>query len=256
MWSSGSRAKDRLSAISSGNSGSAPAVSWASDASPTAISSPEAQRHGSLLDGLNEESENPRTDLPRWFTSWDGRARKAALAVGAALALVLAWWWWAGQSEVVTPLDDLVDSAEVMPDGDLVFSSNSSMVLIHVVGKVANPGVVELPGGSRVKDAIEAAGGATRPQALESVNLARPVVDGEQIVVGKAANSGSESSVISLNSADSRTLQELPGVGPAIADRIIQWREKNGPFRSVDELTQVSGIGSTMMENIRDLVGM
>ena len=254
MWSSGSRAKDRLNAVSA--SVGAPTIARAPDSPSSDISSPDAQRRGPLLVGVSEDVEESRTDLPRWFTAWDGRARKAALVIAAALAVVLAWWWWTGQPEVITPLDDSSESAEVYPEGDVVFGSNASMVLVHVVGKVANPGVVELPGGSRVKDAIDAAGGATRAQALETVNLARPVVDGEQIVVGRAANAGSESSVISLNSADSRTLQELPGVGPAIADRIIQWREKNGPFRSIDELTQVSGIGPAMMENIRDLVGM
>ena len=191
----------------------------------------------------------------RWFLRWDPRARKAALALLAGLAMVVAWWWWSGQPEPVQPVSQTPLTGEEQIDPGLALDEVSGVVVVHVVGKVATPGVVELPVGARVQDAIDAAGGATREKALESVNLARPVVDGEQIVVG-AAPDGTSSSVISINSAGVEELDELPGVGPVIAERIVQWREENGPFTSIDELSEVSGIGPSIIEQIRDQVGM
>jgi len=128
-------------------------------------------------------------------------------------------------------------------------------VVVHVVGKVAEPGIVELPAGSRVIDAIDAVGGATKTKALESVNLARVVVDGEQIVVGESTQAPGADKV-SINSADAAALEQLPGVGPVIAERIVQWRTDNGPFRSVEELAEISGIGPSMVERIADQVRM
>lgn len=128
-------------------------------------------------------------------------------------------------------------------------------VVVHVTGAVASPGLVRLPAGSRVNDAIEAAGGARSPKALASINLARVLVDGEQIVVGGSASaSGSSSSTaggINVNSASASELEALPGVGPVLAERIVAWRTTNGPFRSVDELSEVSGIGDAVLAQIR-----
>lgn len=180
------------------------------------------------------------------------------MALIAGLALVIAWWWWSGQPEPVQSVDDVPGMSAHMGadvDPELALEAVSGTVLVHVVGKVAEPGVVELPIGSRVQDAVDAAGGATSNKALESVNLARLVVDGEQIVVGAPAE-GTASSKISINSASVEQLDELPGVGPAIAERIVQWRETNGPFTSIDELTEVSGIGPSILEQIRDLASM
>lgn len=156
-------------------------------------------------------------------------------------------------------------------------------VVVHVIGLVRHPGLVELAAGARVADALQAAGGVTRRRAADSVNLARPVVDGEQIFVGPSADpaqrtlisaptaarpsSGSASSggssssqsgatvpPMNLNTADPATLEALPGVGPVLADRIVMWRTANGPFRSVDELGEVSGIGDAIMAQLRPLV--
>ena len=208
------------------------------DASPASLGAPE----------------DPPTRL-RWFTTWDPRARKAALGLLAGLSVVIAWWWWSGQPETVQPISDTtaVDAEAIAVDGPL--REVSAVVVVHVVGKVADPGLVELPMGARVHDAIEAAGGATKDKALESVNLARPVVDGEQIVVGEPI-AGAASSTMSINTASAEELDELPGIGPVIAERIVQWREENGPFTSIDELGEVSGIGPSIIEQIRDQVGM
>ena len=109
---------------------------------------------------------------------------------------------------------------------------------------------------SRVLDAVEAVGGVTSSRASSTVNLARLVVDGEQIDVGADPRAMGGTSRISLNSADAQQLQQLPGVGPVIAERIVAWRMANGPFRSVAELGEVSGIGPAMIARIEDQVGM
>lgn len=142
-------------------------------------------------------------------------------------------------------------------------------LVVHVTGLVARPGLVRLPAGSRVADAIAEAGGVTRRRAEGSVNLARIVVDGEQIVVGDAsasapggpavASGGAPggapgASPVDLNTATVEQLDALPGVGPVLAGRILQWRTTNGPFRSVDELGEVSGIGDTILGQLRPLV--
>lgn len=140
-------------------------------------------------------------------------------------------------------------------------------VQVHVVGAVLTPGVVELPAGSRVEAAIERAGGATPEAVLSGVNLARPVVDGEQIVVPDAAAlanapNGSSSLVpqtsgdglVHVNSADAAALESLPGVGPALAGRILDWRASNGPFTSLEQLLEVAGIGAKTLEGFRDRV--
>lgn len=144
----------------------------------------------------------------------------------------------------------------------------ADVIFAHVVGEIGAPGVVELPHGARVADAIAAAGGATDGAALAGVNLARPVTDGEQIVVPSAleglGGSGEglppveqlpgQPSVIRLNTADAAELEQLPRIGPAIAARIIEWRTQNGPFASVDALLDVPGIGPKTLDGFRELV--
>lgn len=141
--------------------------------------------------------------------------------------------------------------------------------------------MVEVDGGTRVAEAIEAAGGATDAAMLSAVNLARAVVDGEQILVpdaeqaragvpagpglgagagagtaaGAAAGAGAAATgPLDLNTADTAALETLPRVGPALAQRIIEWRTANGRFDSVEQLLEVPGIGSKTLEGFRDLV--
>ena len=132
-------------------------------------------------------------------------------------------------------------------------------VLVHVVGAVEEPGVVSLPENSRVHDALTLAGGAREDAELGGVNLARIVYDGEQIIVPRigdpaVVSSGVGSGPISLSRADQETLETLPRIGPATAERIIAWREKNGPFRSVEDLLAVSGIGPATLEGLAERV--
>lgn len=150
----------------------------------------------------------------------------------------------------------------------------ASVLLVHVVGQVRRPGVVRLPPGSRVLDAVRAAGGATSSADLNHLNLARPVADGEQIVVprpgesilqggvpgvggagaGSSAGAGSVGGLVDLNTADAAALDSLPGVGPVLAQRILDWRTQHGRFTSVDELGEVSGIGDKILAQLRPKV--
>lgn len=265
MWSKNPRARERLAFVvpsepldrSAGSGLGEPSRFDPTAFKPASFDAPVAERGGRpLLEAKPSAIDGDSPDRHgRWFTRWDPRARTAALALLAGLAMVVAWWWWSGQPEPVQPVSEATLIGDEQVDPGLALDEVSGVVVVHVVGKVTNPGVVELPVGARVQDAIDAAGGATRDKALESVNLARPVVDGEQIVVG-AAPDGASSSVISINSAGAEELDELPGVGPVIAERIVQWREENGPFSSIDELSEVSGIGPSIIEQIRDQVGM
>lgn len=143
-------------------------------------------------------------------------------------------------------------------------------VVVHVAGAVARPGLYKLPEGSRVDDAIAFAGGAGTKAALDLVNLAAPVVDGQQVIVplrgagpavtapggGATAGAAAPGAKVSLNSATLEQLDELPGVGPVTAQQILDYREANGAFRSVDELDAVPGIGPARLEQLRPLVGV
>ncbi len=136
----------------------------------------------------------------------------------------------------------------------------SGALVVHVAGAVRKPGVYELIAGDRVRDAIDAAGGVTRRAVLDAVNLAAPVADGQQVLVPRegepraVAPGATAVGPVALNSADLAALDALPGVGPATAARIIAWRDEHGPFRSVEDLLEVPGIGDGRLAALRDLV--
>jgi competence protein ComEA len=137
--------------------------------------------------------------------------------------------------------------------------------VVDVVGKVANPGVYRLPGGSRVADAVQAAGGALPGVDLSTLNLAALVSDGQQVAVGvpgapvvaadgAGAGSGASSGPVNLNTATEAQLDTLPGVGPVLAQHILDWRNAHGQFASVDQLREVSGIGEAKFADLKSLV--
>jgi len=137
------------------------------------------------------------------------------------------------------------------------------IVLVDVAGWVRHPGVYEFGEGARVIDAIDAAGGVRTGALLEALNLAAPLADGTQILVPREGQEGVAPPVtggavagglINVNTATATELEELPGVGEVIGQAIIDYRTENGPFTSVDQLLDVSGIGDATLENIRDLV--
>jgi len=164
-----------------------------------------------------------------------------AVALAGVLVLALVFTWLS-----LRPTDvPMPEVSVIQEDRDL------AGVVIHVTGAVANPGVVSLEGGARVADAIEAVGGLAQDADQSAINLARIVTDGEQVyvpVVGET-NQG----MINLNRAGATELDALPGIGPALADRIVADRDQNGPFGSVDDLDRVSGIGESVISKIASL---
>ena len=181
--------------------------------------------------------------------------------MGAAIVLVLV----AAAVSVVVGI--VRTSATPDAAGEQVAASAAApapaSVYVHVFGADTRPGLYRLDEGARVVDVIAAAGGLAPGADESAVNLARRVTDGEQLrvpVVGEAPDAqGAAPGVasdgrVNLNTADAAALDTLPRVGPAIAERIIQWREDNGPFTSVDDLLSVPGIGDKMLASVRDLV--
>ncbi len=193
--------------------------------------------------------------------------------VGIAVAVSLFAPW--GKSTPITSakptsLDRAFDesSSQQMESDDVTSSFSDEGTWVHVVGEVRAPGLYFVALGSRVVDAIMAAGGLTAQADECAINLARPVSDGEQLVIstraGDAAgcgavpatggSGGGASAPISLSRADLTVLDSLPGIGPTLAQRIIDWRTANGGFTSVDQLNDVSGIGDKLFATLQPLV--
>jgi competence protein ComEA len=138
---------------------------------------------------------------------------------------------------------------------------------VHVAGAVSRPGLYRMSEGSRVDDALKAAGGPSPGAALDQINLAERLKDGQKVLVpatepapeqaaaaAQAAPDGSAGTLVNINTATAGELDVLPGIGPSFAERIVDYREKNGAFSSVDELEDVPGIGPRKLEALRDLV--
>jgi competence protein ComEA len=177
------------------------------------------------------------------------------LLLCAAAAAVLSFALNAPGARVLEP------SATAPPDAlapaDPVAAAG--VVLVHVLGAVREPGLYELADGERLVDAVAAAGGFTDEADRGALNLARTVSDGEQVyvpLVGEQPRASQETvgGLINLNTADAAELETLPGVGPALTARIIQWREQNGRFSSVDDLLNVAGIGAKTLGALAELV--
>jgi len=134
---------------------------------------------------------------------------------------------------------------------------------VYVTGAIQRPDVYLLPEGSIVKDAVEAAGGATKEADLERINLALLVTDGQQVHVPRIGEDSSPvqppsgqpaMSRVNLNTADAATLESLPGIGPSLAQRIIEYRQTHGPFERIEDVMEVSGIGTSIFEGMQDIL--
>lgn len=188
---------------------------------------------------------------------------RARLGIGGAIVLVLVALAvtvgigiWRGQSAPVEHVTETPNATEPP-------AAVASETYVHVSGAVREPGLYMVGADARVIDAVSAAGGLADDADQSAINLARAVTDGEQLVVPvegespaapPSGGSGSAPGLVSVNTADATALEELPGIGPALAARIIEWRDTQGPFASVDDLLAVSGIGPKVLESLRDLV--
>jgi competence protein ComEA len=190
------------------------------------------------------------------------RAQLAMIAVPVLALLAVAGSRLAGVGASEGP-SAVVPLTRAGAQGDGVAADAAPRLFVHVVGAVRSPGLFRLQDGARVADAVARAGGPTRRADLSAVNLAAPLVDGQQVIVPRRVPGGAQAAVagtastgakVSLANATVEQLDELPGIGPVTAQKIVDWRTTHGPFGSVDDLDDVPGIGPARIEQLRDLV--
>ncbi|CAL9565061.1 hypothetical protein SUDANB54_04719 [Streptomyces sp. enrichment culture] len=234
-----------------------------------------------------------RERLPLWVQARCGLERRSVVALSALLALALVFavqHFWTGRTQPVRApevvraapaaqgkgMDGGGGESSGAPDpfgqaGGTTGQAGGTTapeIVVDVSGKVRDPGVHRLPAGSRVEDALKAAGGVRPGTKTGGLNRARFLVDGEQLVVGGPASAAAAAPAapagtgaaagptapVSLNTATVDQLDTLPGVGPVLAQHIVDYRTRNGGFRSVEELREVNGIGDRRFADLRDLV--
>ncbi|WP_320783721.1 ComEA family DNA-binding protein [Streptomyces sp. CRN 30] len=226
-----------------------------------------------------------RERMPLWLQARYGVERKSVVALGVLLivSVILAGQhFWAGRTQpvsapaVVSPAPHGVREAPVGTEAALGATAGTPApvagpaIVVDVSGKVRSPGIQRLPAGSRVADALRAAGGVRPGVSVDGLNRARLLADGEQVVVGvpvpaagpvpgaagpaNTAAGAAPTAPVSLNTATADQLDTLPGVGPVLAQHIIDYRTQHGGFRSLDELREVNGIGDRRFADLRDLV--
>ncbi|WP_238558995.1 helix-hairpin-helix domain-containing protein [Rhodococcus rhodnii] len=247
-----------------------------------------------LLDRVRDADDDadgelrPTRPRTRWDTGRRGSAILVLVAVAAAAVTYLFVWRDSPTSAAVPPLVATASPPTAAEAGETAESTSGAgpaaapspsespvSVVVSVVGLVHAPGLVTLPPGSRVADAVDAAGGTREGADTVGLNLARRVEDGDQILVGTRSEptlppsavvtgdgavgaaeggGGSAAGPVNLNSANATELDSLPGVGPVTAAAILSWRTANGRFTSIDQLAEVDGIGPARLERLRPLV--
>jgi competence protein ComEA len=248
---------------------------------PDGLTRPATTLRDFVRDRLPLGLRGARTDL--------GARAAAALAalalLAAVVAILLAWRSSARPAgtpaassasrpvAVPAPSADsasaaLVSSPGIRPAPGAASATSAGSVVVEVAGKVHRPGVVTVAAGSRVTDAIRAAGGLLPGTSTEGLSLARKLVDGEQLLVGvppppgaavvttgpSSGATGGPGQPVDLNAATVADLDALPGIGPVLAQRVIDWRDEHGGFSSVDQLREVSGVGDKKFESLAGLV--
>jgi len=244
-----------------------------------------ALRDGQVLAADDDVDESPDSVDVRQWERW-GPASLRPVVVGISLT-ALVMWVLTHMSTMTTPAvismatgssiavasndvssSAMANSAGAPPSGTT--SVVAQTVVVQILGEVHEPGLVTVPSGARVSDAIEAAGGLLSPRSSGGLNLARRVVDGEQIIVshkvpttmpvssstssGFSSSGGFAGGTVDLNAADVAALDALPGVGPVMAARIIAWRDQHGRFTTINQLREISGIGQRTFERLKPLV--
>lgn len=191
-------------------------------------------------------------------------SRVLGTSIGVVVTAIGVWWVVRVPPPPVETTIPLATTATIAVQPVV---NEPAVLVVHVAGEVVAPGVYELPAGSRMVDAIDAAGGPSSRADTDAINLATPLTDAQQVfmprrgvavrsvapsgVGGAPANDAAQDGTINVNTASASALETLPGVGPQTAQAIIEHRTKNGPFLGVDELLNVRGIGPAKLEAMR-----
>lgn len=209
--------------------------------------------------------------LPLWVRTRCGTEPRTVVALAVILVVAAALagrYFWVGRPEPVRAPEVVTEAAPATERAPVRRPpAGAPPVVVDVSGKVRRPGVLRLPAGSRVADALRAAGGTRPGTDLTGLNRARVLMDGEHIVVGAApaaaapapgtagvSGPGGAQGPVSLSTATVDQLDTLPGVGPVLAQHIVDYRTRHGGFRSVDELREVNGIGERRFADLQSLV--
>ncbi|NKZ05033.1 ComEA family DNA-binding protein [Actinomadura latina] len=234
---------------------------------------PDTQERLHTLMGRLKPSDAPSnapSDAPpaaRLRATPDRSHVRTLVLIGVVAAVVAAGYLWLARPRPEASATPMASATLTDPRPAVSATpAAAGSVVVHVLGKVKRPGVVTLPSGSRVGEAIKAAGGVRRGAKTGTLNLARKLVDGEQIPVGisrpapppapaaSSGASGAPGTPLDLNTATPDQLDDLPGVGPVLAQRIVAYRTQHGGFRSVEQLQEVSGIGARRFADLKPMV--
>jgi competence protein ComEA len=234
------------------------------------VSPPEPDRDAELADRWGPLRAALRDRLPlalrgaRLDPGVRGAIALAAVAVLAAVVAVLLAWSSAARPAAKPAVAVPAVAVPRLSDGPSAGSpARLPDLVVDVAGKVRRPGLVKRPGGSRVADAIAAAGGVLPATSTVGMSLARRLIDGEQLVIGEPepavpvtpeGGSTALSGPLDLNAATVSDLDALPGIGPVLAQRVVDWRTAHGGFTSVDQLRQISGLGGKKFDTLAPLV--
>ena len=203
----------------------------------------------------------------------DSKQKKIVIIVGIIIIIGILYFIY---NEVDKKSTDQIDNNMLSIENNTKENEESKeFVIVHITGAVRTPGIVKLPEGARIEDAIDKAGGLTEDADISDVNLAYVLEDGIKIkiptiseekneeiiisssgegIVEKEISNNSENKIININKANETDLQTLPGIGASLAGRIVEYRNSNGKFNEIEDIKNVSGIGESKYENIKNLI--
>lgn len=203
----------------------------------------------------------------------DNKQKKIVIIVGIIIIIGILYFIYNG---IDKKSKDQIDNNMLSIENNTKENEGSKeLVIVHITGAVKTPGIVKLPEGARIEDAIDKAGGLTEDADISDVNLAYVLEDGIKIkiptiseekneeiiinssgegIVEKEISNNSENKIININKANETDLQTLPGIGASLAGRIVEYRNSNGKFNEIEDIKNVSGIGDSKYENIKNLI--